>query len=101
MTALCRVATDTGTVWAVQREDEFRSLPVGTTLGGLLAVGAPSLSGILDGPVGAALSGQPLAPVDPDTEVWAAGVTYCAEWEVRWQYEAMDSKIASAVLTHW
>lgn len=83
VTVLARVATESGAAWTVRREGEFRSLPDGVTLGGLLATGAPILREALDGPLGAALHGELLAPVDPDTEVWAAGVTYQVSREAR------------------
>lgn len=52
-------------------------LPAGATLGGLLARDAPALADALAGiPRSPADPPELLAPVDDDTEVWAAGVTY-------------------------
>ena len=76
MTSLARVATTGGATWAVRREGGLHALPDGVTLGGLLAAEGGGLRAAIDGTLGAAVQGRLLAPVDPDTEVWAAGVTY-------------------------
>lgn len=75
---LARVAADGR--WVLVDDAASWPLPEGTTLGGLLALDAATFRTVLT----AAAAGPPagpaptalLAPVDPDTEVWAAGVTY-------------------------
>jgi len=77
---LTRHATADGPAWAI----DGRILPQGMNLGFMLGMAGENLRRVLDnlvrsqldmgelGVTGAAL----LAPVDPDQEVWASGVTY-------------------------
>jgi 2-dehydro-3-deoxy-D-arabinonate dehydratase len=70
---LTRHYTPDGPAWAL----DGRWLPAGLTLSTLLSVDAEALIRVLEAlPVGAAVEGPALAPIDPGQEVWAAGVTY-------------------------
>ncbi len=70
---LTRHYTTDGPVWAL----DGRTLPAGLTLATLLSVDADSLMRVLKAlPAGAPAEGPALAPIDPQQEVWAAGVTY-------------------------
>jgi len=78
-TLLAKVSgTDGQARWAVlDDEGALGLLPSGTTLGDLLALDSAALAGTLAAvPRAAAATPTLLAPVDDDTEVWAAGVTY-------------------------
>lgn len=83
--ALCRLIQDDGHArWAVHDGAHARPLPPGTTLRGLLGGGLDGLRAALasvadDAPIDGALA----PPIDPDTEIWAAGVTYEASREAR------------------
>lgn len=84
MSALARMrAPDGGSVWAVERDERFHALPTGTSLGGLLSSDVAAFREAVEGPVEEQVEGTLLAPVDSDTEVWAAGVTYEVSREAR------------------
>lgn len=84
MTALARLRTREGrSVWAVERGEGFRALSSGASLGDLLSGDVVAFREAVEGPVEEQAEGTPLAPVDPDTEVWAAGVTYEVSREAR------------------
>ncbi|WP_326836561.1 fumarylacetoacetate hydrolase family protein [Amycolatopsis rhabdoformis] len=73
MTSLVKTAAG----WCVRDAAGTGLLPEGTTLGSLLALPADELAARAAAvPRSSAVPGAPLAPVDDDTEVWAAGVTY-------------------------
>ncbi len=77
---LSRYHTSSGPRWAVND----RLLPVEFSLGRLFELPAQAQAGYLSGiatPEPAA--GTPLAPIDRDQEVWAAGVTYLRSREAR------------------
>jgi 2-dehydro-3-deoxy-D-arabinonate dehydratase len=70
---LTRHYTPDGLAWAL----DGRWLPDGLTLSTLLSVDAETLIQLLEVlPDGKPAEGPALAPIDPDQEVWAAGVTY-------------------------
>ncbi len=74
-----------GSLWAVADDsDSYGLLPPGTSLGSLLALEQGALAETLAA-VALDRTGLPatLAPVDDDTEVWAAGVTYEVSREAR------------------
>lgn len=77
--ALVRVITAGGTCWCVRSEGDLRACPVDTSLGSLLSISAAELRSMVEE---VALNGPKVkfiretAPVDDDTEIWAAGVTY-------------------------
>ncbi|MBB4683097.1 fumarylacetoacetate hydrolase family protein [Amycolatopsis jiangsuensis] len=83
--------------WSVSDGTGTGALPTGTTLGGLLGGSAEEFGAAL-----AAVdlsSGVPeslLAPVDDDTEVWAAGVTYEVSREARME-ESDDADVYARV----
>lgn len=84
MTVLARLLTPEGGIaWAVERGEGFRSLSSGASLGDLLSGDLAAFREAVEGPAGERVEGTPLAPVDPDTEVWAAGVTYEVSREAR------------------
>lgn len=73
--ALARIELDGDVLWAVRRGDEYA--PLGITLAELLRLPAAEARATVEGAAGPGI--QPsriLAPVDPQQEVWAAGVTY-------------------------
>jgi 2-dehydro-3-deoxy-D-arabinonate dehydratase len=83
---LAKVLGPDGTpAWVVLDDtDAFGPLPPGTTLGGLLGMDAAAFAATLAGvPLASAVLPPLLAPVDDDTEVWAAGVTYEVSREAR------------------
>ena len=70
---LTRHYTTDGPVWAL----DGQTLPAGLTLSTLLSVEADVLMRVLEAlPAGEPAEGPTLAPIDPQQEVWAAGVTY-------------------------
>lgn len=74
-TALARVEADGEVVWAVRRGDEYSRL--GVTLSELLRLPADEARSRVEQARGEALRpDRVLAPIDPQQEVWAAGVTY-------------------------
>jgi 2-dehydro-3-deoxy-D-arabinonate dehydratase len=83
--------------WCVLDGTRVGPLPGGTTLGSLLALSAADLTERLAAvPLREAPAPELLAPVDDDTEVWAAGVTYEVSREARMQ-ESADSEIYARV----
>ena len=74
-TALARVEVDGAVVWAVRRGDEYS--PLGSTLSELLRLTPAEARERVEGATGGGLTpSRVLAPIDPQQEVWAAGVTY-------------------------
>jgi 2-dehydro-3-deoxy-D-arabinonate dehydratase len=70
---LSRHFTTDGPAWAL----DGLLLPAGLTVSTLLNLKADTLARVLEAlPRGEAAEGAPLAPVEPQQEVWAAGVTY-------------------------
>lgn len=80
-----RLAKLPGPVWAVLDDtDAVGVLPQGTTLGALLALTPADRAAMLAAvPMERSALPTPLAPLDDDTEVWAAGVTYEVSREAR------------------
>ncbi len=77
---LSRHQTTQGPRWAL--DDRF--LPLGLDLGTLLALPRASLTSFLSALRGTQpVSGSLLAPLEPEHEVWAAGVTYLRSREAR------------------
>jgi 2-dehydro-3-deoxy-D-arabinonate dehydratase len=77
---LTRHATPDGPRWAV----DGRFLPAGFGLGTLLELPQAALGQVLRAiPTGDAATGPRLAPLEPDHEVWASGVTYIRSREAR------------------
>jgi 2-dehydro-3-deoxy-D-arabinonate dehydratase len=94
-TRLAKVAAPDGPAWAVLDDvGGIGLLPAGTTLGSLLALDAAAFAAALATVPRTPAEGelQLLAPVDDDTEVWAAGVTY----EVSRQARMEESEAAEA-----
>lgn len=81
----CRTSTTTAHLRLMQAADETRALP--GTLAELLRLTATDLRATLDtaasGPVLGPDALTLLAPIDGETEVWAAGVTYKRSQEAR------------------
>ena len=69
--------------WLIERGPDRVALPVGGSLGSLLSRTREDLEDHLAAIDGAAIDGSIVAPVDDDTEVWAAGVTYKVSREAR------------------
>ncbi|QRP49140.1 fumarylacetoacetate hydrolase family protein [Amycolatopsis sp. FDAARGOS 1241] len=93
MTSLVKTAAG----WGVAGVSGTGLLPPGTTLGSLLELPAVELTArVAAVPLGSASPGAPLAPVDDDTEVWAAGVTYEVSREARME-ESGDAAIYARV----
>jgi 2-dehydro-3-deoxy-D-arabinonate dehydratase len=80
-----RLAKVSDATWVVLDDsDAFGVLPAGTTLGSLLAMDGAARGRLLAGvPLTRADLPPLLAPLDDDTEVWAAGVTYDVSREAR------------------
>jgi 2-dehydro-3-deoxy-D-arabinonate dehydratase len=98
-TRLAKVKDDDGRPrWAVLDDSgAVGMLPPGTTLGGLLALETNALSETLTAVPRAATTGSALlAPVDDDTEVWAAGVTYEVSRHAR-MHESTEAEIYAKV----
>ncbi|AYG04099.1 fumarylacetoacetate hydrolase family protein [Gryllotalpicola protaetiae] len=73
--ALARVELDGDVLWAVRRGDEYA--PLGITLAELLRLPAAEARAAVEAAAGPGIRpSRILAPVDPQHEVWAAGVTY-------------------------
>ncbi|WP_236795417.1 fumarylacetoacetate hydrolase family protein [Amycolatopsis sp. GM8] len=83
--------------WCVLDGNRAGALPAGTTLGSLLALPAAEFTASLAAvPLAEAPPPALLAPVDDDTEVWAAGVTYEVSREAR-MHESADADIYARV----
>jgi 2-dehydro-3-deoxy-D-arabinonate dehydratase len=98
-TRLAKVKDDDGRpYWAVLDDSgALGMLPFGTTLGALLALDTSALAETLAAvPRTAAAPPALLAPVDDDTEVWAAGVTYEVSRQARME-ESTQAEIYSKV----
>lgn len=73
--ALARIESDGDVLWAVRRGDEYS--PLGMTLAELLRLSADEARAAVEGAQGSGIRpSRVLAPIDPQQEVWAAGVTY-------------------------
>ena len=73
--ALARVEANGQTLWAVRRGDEYS--PLGMTLSELLRLPPADARRTVEEATGGGLRPTTvLSPVDPQQEVWAAGVTY-------------------------
>ncbi|GAA4166695.1 fumarylacetoacetate hydrolase family protein [Gryllotalpicola daejeonensis] len=73
--ALARLEVDGDVLWAVRRGDEYS--PLGMSLAELLRLPATEARAVVEGAAGPGIpSSRVLAPIDPQQEVWAAGVTY-------------------------
>ena len=73
--ALGRVEVDGDVLWAVRRGDEYA--PLGMSLAELLRLPADEARGVVEAAAGTGIRpARLLAPIDPQQEVWAAGVTY-------------------------
>lgn len=87
-TALARVESEGRAVWTVRRGDEYSLL--GMTLSELLRLPADEARQRVEQTTGAGIHpDRLLAPIDPQQEVWAAGVTYARSREGRIE-EATD-----------
>jgi 2-dehydro-3-deoxy-D-arabinonate dehydratase len=97
-TRLAKIRQDGRTAWGVLDEaGEFGLLPPETTLGSLLALSAADRAEALAAvPRGKAPELDLLAPVDDDTEVWAAGVTYEVSRQARME-ESTEAEIYAKV----
>jgi 2-dehydro-3-deoxy-D-arabinonate dehydratase len=81
---LVRIRLSDGTSrWAVRTSRGERPLPEAFTLGAALGGTAADFDAAVADGTGPPVSGPVAAPVDPDTEVWAAGVTYGRSREAR------------------
>jgi 2-dehydro-3-deoxy-D-arabinonate dehydratase len=77
---LTRHQTSTGPRWAL----DGKALPVGVTLGSLLALPQAALTALLGAlNNGDAVTGAAMTPVEPDQEVWGSGVTYLRSRDAR------------------
>jgi 2-dehydro-3-deoxy-D-arabinonate dehydratase len=73
--ALARIELDGDVLWAVRRGTEYS--PLGMSLAELLRLPADEARARVEGASGAGIRpARVLAPIDPQQEVWAAGVTY-------------------------
>jgi len=73
--ALARVELDGDVLWAVRRGDEYSAL--GISLAELLRLPLAEARARVEAAAGAPIHpNRTLAPIDPQQEVWAAGVTY-------------------------
>ncbi|MFE3174069.1 fumarylacetoacetate hydrolase family protein [Amycolatopsis sp. NPDC059090] len=82
--------------WQVTDGEATGTLPVGTTLGSLLALSAEDFAEALAVELEPGKPGELRAPVDDDTEVWAAGVTYEVSREARME-ESGDADVYARV----
>ncbi|MBB1159251.1 fumarylacetoacetate hydrolase family protein [Amycolatopsis dendrobii] len=82
--------------WQVTDGESAGALPPGTTLGSLLALPADDFAEALAIELVPGEPGELRAPVDDDTEVWAAGVTYDVSREARME-ESGDADVYSRV----
>ena len=81
---ILRVQSEDGRIrWAIERGHDRIALPDDESLGSLLSRTRRELEDHLAAAVGGDVDGSILAPVDDDTEVWAAGVTYQVSREAR------------------
>jgi 2-dehydro-3-deoxy-D-arabinonate dehydratase len=69
--------------WAVRAAGGDRALPAGFSLGDALSADLDHFRTLLEAAAEPLDEVTPGAPVDPDTEVWAAGVTYRQSREAR------------------
>lgn len=73
--ALARIEVDGDVLWAVRRGEEYS--PLGMNLAELLRLPGAEARAIVERAIGGGLQpSRVLAPIDPQHEVWAAGVTY-------------------------
>jgi 2-dehydro-3-deoxy-D-arabinonate dehydratase len=73
--ALARIELDGDVLWAVRRGTEYS--PLGMSLAELLRLPADEARARVEAASGAGIRpARVLAPIDPQQEVWAAGVTY-------------------------
>jgi len=94
---LTRHRSSAGPRWAL----DSRWLPPGLTLGSLLAMPRGDMEELLKGLATSARDSEPaegplLAPVEPDHEVWAAGVTYRRSRDAR-QVESQVADVYARV----
>ncbi|ATY12818.1 fumarylacetoacetate hydrolase [Amycolatopsis sp. AA4] len=82
--------------WRVTDGESTGALPPGTTLGSLLARPATEFATALAIELTPGEPGDLRAPVDDDTEVWAAGVTYEVSREARME-ESGDADVYARV----
>lgn len=96
--ALLKAQTISGSSrWFYQSSDGLRDVGTGTGLGSLLALEVPELVRTLEtAPLATETPAQLLAPVDDNTEVWAAGVTYLTSKEARME-ESREADIYDRV----
>jgi len=86
--ALARVESDGDVLWAVRRGEEYS--PLGMTLAELLRLPADEARAAVERAEGAGIRpSRVLAPIEPQQEVWAAGVTYLRSRDGRME-EASD-----------
>jgi 2-dehydro-3-deoxy-D-arabinonate dehydratase len=84
--------------WWVADGSGAGPLPPGTTLGSLLALPADGLDALVAATARMAPAPDSLlAPVDDDTEVWAAGVTYEVSREARMEESSTSSDLYAQV----
>src|SRR5215212_268411 len=76
---LTKHKTQNGSGWAI----DGYFLPSGFTLGGLLELSRHVMFDLLKKLSGDPVQGEEAAPIDPQQEVWAAGVTYLRSREAR------------------
>ena len=87
----------TASGWVVTDGEATGPLPPGTTLGALLALSAKEFAEtVVAVPLMPGKPGELRAPVDDDTEVWAAGVTYQVSREAR-MAESGDADVYARV----
>ncbi|MGW7535797.1 fumarylacetoacetate hydrolase family protein [Amycolatopsis sp. NPDC054798] len=82
--------------WQVTDGTSTGALPPGTTLGSLLALSADEFTEAMAVELTPGEPGELRAPVDDDTEVWAAGVTYEVSREARME-ESSDADVYARV----
>ncbi|WP_116199306.1 fumarylacetoacetate hydrolase family protein [Amycolatopsis circi] len=82
--------------WQVTDGESIGALPPGTTLGSLLTLSAYEFVEALAVELKPGEPGELRAPVDDDTEVWAAGVTYEVSREARME-ESGDADVYARV----
>jgi 2-dehydro-3-deoxy-D-arabinonate dehydratase len=92
---LTRHLTPTGPRWAI----DTHLLPADFSLGRLLELPQQAMAGYLrSAATGEPAAGAPLAPLDPEQEVWAAGVTYLRSRDAR-EAESTSGDIYQRVYT--
>ncbi|GAB3389107.1 fumarylacetoacetate hydrolase family protein [Amycolatopsis echigonensis] len=82
--------------WQITDGESTGALPPGTTLGALLALSAAEFAEALAIELTPGEPDELRAPVDDDTEVWAAGVTYEVSREARME-ESGDADVYARV----